>query len=91
MGLWDKLRQASNYPRKLRLSRGPGSYFQYKLRRKHDRKQAERTHEHAKDSAERERDKAERERDYGERYKREREGDIARERTEQAQETEPDR
>jgi hypothetical protein len=29
MGLWDKLRHASDYLRKLRLSLGPDSYFQY--------------------------------------------------------------
>ena len=91
MGLWDKLRQASNYPRKLRLSRGPDSYFQYKLRREHRRNQADRTREHAKDSAEREREKTEREREYEERYTRGREGDIARERTERAEEMDSDR
>ena len=42
MGLWDKLREANNYLRKLRQSRDPDSYFQYKGKRDHDRKQAER-------------------------------------------------
>jgi hypothetical protein len=91
MGLWDKLRQASNYLRKLRLSMGPDSYFQYKRGRKYERKQADHAREHAKDSAERGREKAEREGEYEERYTRGRESDIARERTERADEMEPDR
>jgi hypothetical protein len=91
MGLWDKLRQASNYLRKLRLSLGRDSYYQYKRGRKDERRQADRAHERAKDSAERVREGAEREREYEERYTREGEGDIARERTERAEEIEPDR
>ena len=91
MGLRDKLRQASNYLRKLRLSRGPDSYFQYKRRREYERKDAEHARDRAKDSADRERDEAERGREYEERYTGEREGDIARERTERAEEMEPDR
>jgi hypothetical protein len=91
MGLWDRLRQAGNSLRKLRPSRGPDSYFQYEQGRKSERKQADRAREHARDSAERERGKAEREREYDERYTREREGDIAQERTEGAEEMEPDR
>jgi hypothetical protein len=91
MGLRDKLRQASNYARKVRLSRGPDSYFQYKRGREYEREDADRAREHAKDSAEREREKAERGREYEERYTREREGDIARERTERGEEMEPDR
>ena len=91
MGLWDKLRQASNYLRKLRLSLGPDSYYQYKRGRKYERKQADRAREQAKDSAQREREVAGRGRGYEERYAREREGDNARERTELAEETEPDR
>jgi hypothetical protein len=90
MGLWDKLTRASNYLRKLRLSLGPDSYFQYKRGRKHERKQADHAREHAKDSAEGEREDAERGREYGERYTREREGDLARERTERAEEMDPD-
>jgi hypothetical protein len=91
MGLWDKLRQASDYLRKLRLSLGRDSYYQYKRGRKHDRKQADHAREQAKDSAGREREEVERGREYEERYTREREGDIARERTERAEEMEPDR
>jgi hypothetical protein len=91
MGLWDKLRQASNYLRRLRVSLGPDSYYQYKRGRKHERKQADHAREHAKDSAERERQQAEREREYEERYTGEREGDIAREQTERAEEMEADR
>lgn len=75
MGLWDKLREASTYLRKLRLSRGPDSYFQYKRGRDHEREQAEDAREYARDSAEREREKAEREREHEERYTRDREGD----------------
>jgi hypothetical protein len=91
MGLWDKLRQASNYLRKLRLSLGPDSYFQYKRGRKHEREQADHAREHAEDSAERKDEGAERGREYEARYTREREGDISRERTERAEEIEPDR
>lgn len=94
MGLWDKLRQAGNNLRKLRLSLGPDSYHQYKRGRKYERKQADRAdraREQAKDSAQREREGAERGRGYEERYAREREGDIAPERTERAEETEADR
>ena len=91
MFLWDKLRQAGNYVRKLRLSLGPDSYFQYKRGRKHERKQADHARRHAKNSAEGDREEAERGREYEERYTREREGDIARERTERAEEMEPDR
>jgi hypothetical protein len=91
MVLWDKLRQAGNNLRKLRLSLGPDSYFQYKRGRKYERKQADRAREQAKDFAQREREVAGRGRGYEERYAREREGDIARERTERAEETEPDR
>jgi hypothetical protein len=75
MGLWDKLREASNYLRKLRQSRDPDSYVQYKRGRNHERKQADHAREHARDSAEREREKAERGREYEERYTRERESD----------------
>jgi hypothetical protein len=92
--LLDKLRQASNYLRKLRLSLGPDSYFQYKRRRNYARKQADHAREHVGDSADREREEAEherekaaRERDYEERYAREREGDAAPKR---AGEVEPD-
>jgi hypothetical protein len=98
MGIWDRLRQASDYLRKLRLSLGPDSYFQYKRDRKSERKQAEHAQEHAKDSADREREvakrgveKEERDRGYEERYARDREGDIAPERTERTEEIEPDR
>jgi hypothetical protein len=90
MGLWDKLRQASADVRKLRLSRGPGSYFRYKRNREYERKLDDREREHAAGEAEREREQAERKRNYEERYTGERQRHIARERTEQADETEPD-
>jgi hypothetical protein len=92
MGLWAKLRQAGSYLRKLRLSLGPDSYFQYKRGRTYERKRADRALENAEDSAEhdrqdaeRGREKAERERGYQERYAGEREGDISRETTEGAE------
>jgi hypothetical protein len=91
MGLWDKLREASNYLRKLRLSFGPDSYFQYKRGRKHEREQADHAREEAEDSAEAQREDAERGRQYEDRYTRERQGDIARERIERAEEMESDR
>jgi hypothetical protein len=56
MGLSGKLGQASNYLRKLRLSLGPDSYFQYKRQRRYASKQAEHAREHA---ADRERDETE--------------------------------
>ena len=90
MGLWDKLRQASADVRKLRLSRGPDSYFRYKRTREYERKLDDREREHAAGEAEREREQAERKRNYEERYTGERQRRIARERTEQADETEPD-
>jgi hypothetical protein len=91
MGLRDKLKQARNYVHELRQSRGPDSYFRYELRRKNERRQAEHTRAHAKESADRERDKAEREAGYEERYAREREGDIPGERTERGEEKPPGR
>ena len=75
MGLGDKLRQATNSIRKLRLSRGPDSYFQYKLGREHKRKEADHAREGERAEAERQRETAEREREYDERYARERERD----------------
>jgi hypothetical protein len=65
MGLWDKLKQATQ-------SRGRGSYFEYKGKRDRDRKLAERARESAKDSAEHQDAEAERDRGYEERYARER-------------------
>jgi hypothetical protein len=91
MGLWDRLSQASNYLRKLRLSLGPDSYFRYKRGRKYEREQADHARAHAEDSAEREHEEAARGREYKDRYAREREGGIARERTEPAEGMEPDR
>ena len=91
MGLSDKLRQASSYLHKLRLSLRPDSYSQYKRARKHERKQADHARERAKDSADREREKAERDRGHEERYQRERERDIEREQTERAEGMGPDR
>jgi hypothetical protein len=93
MGLLDNLRQASNYLRKLRLSLGPNSYFQYKRERKYTRKQAEHAREHAADTERDEtehgrerRENAAREREYDERYARERNDQVARE---QAEEVDP--
>ena len=97
MGLWGKLRQATDYLRKLRLSLGPDSYFQYKRGRKSERKQADRAREQAEDSAQRTRaeaargrEKAERKRGYDQRYTREREGDAAQEQTKPPEELERD-
>jgi hypothetical protein len=90
MGLWDKLRQVSTDVRKLRLSRGPDSYFRYKAKRDFERKRDARDRERAAGEAERGREHAERERHYEERYTGERERHAARERTEPAEETEPD-
>jgi hypothetical protein len=87
MGPRDRLRQATDFLRKLRLSLGPDSYFQYKRGREHERKQADRARERAKDSAEREHEETERGREYEKRYTRGRERDIAGER---AEKTEPD-
>jgi hypothetical protein len=75
MGLRNKLKQAGNYIRELRQSRGPDSYFQYKLGRDTKRKQADQTAEWKREAAERGREKAEREDEYEERYARERESD----------------
>jgi hypothetical protein len=93
MGVRDKLRHASDYLRRLRLSLGPDSYFQYKRDRKLQRKQAR---EHADHAAQRERaeeeqgrEKAQREHGYDERYEREREADAAEERTKRPEEFEP--
>jgi hypothetical protein len=80
MGLRDTLRQPGNYLRKLRQSLG---YYQYKRGRKYEREQADHAREHAEASAERERKETQREREHAERY--------ARERTQPAEETEPDR
>jgi hypothetical protein len=89
MGLWDKLRQVSTDLRKLRLSRGPGSYYQYKWKREDERKRADREHERAEDDARSEHEKAEREHGYDERYIGERERQTPRKRTEQAKDTDP--
>jgi len=94
MGLWDKLRQASDYLRKLRLSLGPDSYFQYKRGRKseqHAREHAEDSAQRTRAEAERGREKAERQRGYDQRYTREREGDAAQEKTKPPEELERDR
>ena len=91
MGLWDKLKQTSDYLRKLRLSFGPDSYFQYKRGRKHEREQADHAREQAEESAEGQREEAERGREYEDRYTQEHQADIARERTERAGEIESDR
>lgn len=86
-----KLRQASRTLRKLRLSLGPDSYFQYKRRRDYEREQADRARQHANASAGGEPQAAEhaaREREFGARY--EREGGRRDAGSEQAQEVEPD-
>ena len=75
MGLWDKLKDASTYLRRLRLSRGPDSYFQYKFDRDSEREEADSYAEHKREEVERGRKKAKRERGYEERYTRERESD----------------
>jgi hypothetical protein len=75
MGLWDKLKQAGDYLRRLRLSRGPDSYFRYRRERDYERKQAERARADSRASSQAERAEAERGREYAERYRREREGD----------------
>jgi hypothetical protein len=95
MGLRDKLRQASDYLRKLQLSLGPDSYFQYKrgrkLERKHTREQTEDSARRKRADADRGRETAERQRGYDERYTREREADAAQEQTKRPEELEPDR
>lgn len=95
MGLRDNLRQASDYLRKLRLSLGPDSYFQYKrgrkLERKHAREQTEDSARRKRAEADRGRETVERQRGYDERYTREREGDAAQEQTKRPEEPEPDR
>jgi hypothetical protein len=90
MRLLDKLSQASRNLRKLRLSLGPDSYFQYKRRRQQERAEADRVRRHASESAARERQEAEnaaREREFGARYEREGRRDVG---PEQAEEVEPD-
>ena len=94
MGLWGKLRQATDYLRKLRLSLGPDSYFQYKRGRRseqHAREQAEDSAQRTRAEAARGREKAERKRGYDQRYTREREGDAAQEQTKPPEELERDR
>jgi hypothetical protein len=80
MSMWDNLRQATTYLRKLRLSRGRDSYYRYKLKRDYERKEADRFDDSATASAGLEREKAERAREYDSRYARGREGDIPPER-----------
>ena len=95
MGLRDKLRQASDYLRKLQLSLGPDSYSQYKrgrkLERKHTREQTEDSARRKRAEADRGRETVERQRGYDERYTREREDDAAQEQTKRPEELEPDR
>jgi hypothetical protein len=85
VGLWDKLRQASVDLRKLWISRSPDSYFAYKGKREHERKEDDHARERQEASAERERETAERETGFEERYAREREAETGREGTEQAE------
>jgi hypothetical protein len=91
MGLWDKLRQASRYPGRLRRSLGPDSYFQYQRERKYEREQADRAGQRADDSAEWERENRERAREHEVRYAGEREDDAAEQRAERSEEAQPDR
>jgi hypothetical protein len=79
MALMERLRQASSYVRRLRLSLGPDSYSQYKRERTSEREQADRARKHAEDAARGDLERSEREREYAERYAREREGDARRE------------
>ena len=74
MGLWAKLMNARSYVRK---QRGPDSYFQYKRKREHERKDAESGRERARDSASQELADEQRGRNYQERYTADREKDIA--------------
>jgi hypothetical protein len=91
VGLWDKLRQVSVDLRKVWISRSPDSYFAYKGKREHERKEDDQARERQEAFAEREREKAERENGFEERYTRERDAETARQRTDQAEGTEPDR
>lgn len=91
MGLWDKLRQVSVDLRKVWISRSPDSYFAYKGKREHERKEDDHARERQEASAEREREKAERAREHEQRYRREREGDTEPELTKRAEEMGPDR
>jgi hypothetical protein len=91
VGLWDKLRTASVGLRKVWISRSPDSYFAYKGKREHERKEDDHARERQEASAEWEREKAERESGFEERYTREREAETGRERTERAEEAGPDR
>ena len=75
MALWDKLMRTGAYLRRLRLSLGPDSYFQYKRRREQERADSERGRDQARDSAERDRARTERRRGYEDRYTAERESD----------------
>ena len=84
MGLWDKLTKARDYVRK---QRGPDSYFQYKRKRDHERKDAEEGRERARDDAKRKRGETERGREYKQRYAAGRDSDTAEKR---AEEVEPD-
>ena len=81
MGLWDKLRQ----------SRGPDSYFRYRLKRDSERKQAESERKSEQDASDSRREKADREHEYEGRYARELEGEIERERRDRSEQTDPDR
>lgn len=91
MGLRDKLTQARDSIRELRLSLRPDSYFQYKRGRESERKRAEEEREQALGSAERSRGDAERVHDYEERYEGEREHHAGGERSERADDAPTDR
>ena len=72
MGVWDKLRNIADSVRKRWPSKDPDSYYQYRVGRDRERKQAERGREDAERSHERERKGADRAREYEERYAAER-------------------
>lgn len=79
MGVWDKLRNIGNYVRRRWPSADPDSYYQYRAGRERERKQTERTREHAEEVDEQERVSAERGREYEERYTAERVAEEPRE------------
>jgi hypothetical protein len=72
MGVWDKLRNIADSVRKRWPSKDPDSYYQYRVGRERERKQAEQGREDAERSGEREREGADRAREYEERYSAER-------------------
>jgi hypothetical protein len=76
-GVLEKLRKVGNYVRKGWSSSDPDSYSHYKRGRDRQRKQAQRSHEEADQSAELERQEVQRGREYEERYAAERAAEEA--------------